>query len=212
MINPAGRSLFASLATKFIHSHLAPNAPRLCRSVQLGETTGYNYKRSSNACNHDIRTCKHARYNAARTCTHWKGKRREPDNLFPAIWANVYINQREIVRRTVTMQWPTCCWSFYRFTIRPTICHSANTFVSEFFKSLSGPISPQAQIALRLPSKSILLLLEGKSLILLETLGDNGNKMDVKFEGKIKRRQFRSFQRVRSNDRTIKEIGWIKLY
>lgn len=108
-------------------------------ALYFAHQTAYNYKRTSNACNHDIRSCKHARYNGARTCAVGRVRVRRNDGRggekgtihSPAIWANV--NQSEIVMSdsVVTMQWPERVrWSFHRPAIRVTVMdrHSSANF------------------------------------------------------------------------------------
>lgn len=131
IINPAYRFLFALLQNSR-WNHVPTCA-------LFAHQTAYNYKRTSNACNHDIRSCKHARYNGARTCAVGRVRVRRNDGRggekgtihSPAIWANV--NQSEIVMSdsVVTMQWPERVrWSFHRPAIRVTVMdrHSSANF------------------------------------------------------------------------------------
>ena len=89
-------------------------------------------------------------------------RREMSDNLFPAIWPNVYINQSEIVRRTVTMHrlpimlpivlsflHPSDKLSTHKHTHTHTHTHTHVRFVCKFFffnsSPFPGPISRRKQ-------------------------------------------------------------------
>lgn len=104
----------ASGPTKFTGNHV-PMPRRSLLPRHLGAQTGYNYKRSSNSCNHDIRTCKHARYNAARTCgprtkrssvqQRGEGEGRG-GTIHSPLSGRTFALTKAKCRTYVTMQWP----------------------------------------------------------------------------------------------------------